>query len=287
MRIRKVLNNNAVVALNDNLKEVVVIGKGLGFQRHVDDVVDPEKIEKIFTLTDKDSLNKFQSILSEIPITHILLTEKIIDYAVKEYKKELNDVIYVSLSDHINMAIERYRKGIVLKNPLVSDIKRFYRDEFEIGKWAVEILREETGLDFLIDEAAFIAFHFVNATSNIDMSNIMTMTRMIEEITSIVKSDFNIQLNEDSVGYLRFVNNLKLFAQRVINKNESYNMDNSEDDLYLIVKEKYPEAYRCTEKIAEWVEDKYNFIIGTDERLYLIIGIERMVNNERLKKSDT
>ncbi len=284
MKIRKVLNNNAVVALNDNDREVVVLGKGLGFQQRAGDLIDPEKVEKIFTIADGISLDKFQAILSEIPLKYILITERIIEYAVNVFRKQLNDGIYVSLSDHINMAIERYKKGITLQNPLVWDIKRYYREEFEIGVMAVDILKHETGLDFQIDEAGFIALHFVNASTDIDMTNVMKMTKMIGEITDMVKADFNIELDEDSVGYLRFVNSIRIFAQRLISSSIN---ESSDDELLNILREKYPEAYKSVIKISDWVKNKYSLNICSDDSLYLILGIERMVNNTKIKNSNS
>lgn len=47
MKIEKVLNNNVVQALDNNV-EYIVMGKGLGFQKRVGDLVDKEKIEKTF-----------------------------------------------------------------------------------------------------------------------------------------------------------------------------------------------------------------------------------------------
>ena len=45
MQIEKILNNNVVQALDNNV-EYIVMGKGLGFQKKGGDLVDKEKIEK-------------------------------------------------------------------------------------------------------------------------------------------------------------------------------------------------------------------------------------------------
>ena len=49
MKIEKVLNNNVIQALDNNV-EYIVMGKGLGFQKKVGNLVDKEKIEKTFVL---------------------------------------------------------------------------------------------------------------------------------------------------------------------------------------------------------------------------------------------
>lgn len=49
MQIEKILNNNVVQAM-DNDVEYIVMGKGLGFQKKVGETVDKEKVEKTFVL---------------------------------------------------------------------------------------------------------------------------------------------------------------------------------------------------------------------------------------------
>ena len=51
------------------------------------------------------------------------------DRVVKEAKKEkleIRDSLYVTLTDHINSAVARYREGIALKNMMKIDIRKFY-----------------------------------------------------------------------------------------------------------------------------------------------------------------
>ena len=54
MQIEKILNNNVVQALDNNV-EYIVMGKGLGFQKKVGDFVDKEKIEKTFVLENTEA----------------------------------------------------------------------------------------------------------------------------------------------------------------------------------------------------------------------------------------
>ena len=55
MKIEKVLNNNVIQALDNNV-EYIVMGKGLGFQKKVGDLVDKEKIEKTFVLENTEEV---------------------------------------------------------------------------------------------------------------------------------------------------------------------------------------------------------------------------------------
>ena len=44
------------------------------------------------------------------------------------------------------------------------------------------------------------------------------------------------------------------------------------------VKEKYPDTFRCVEKITAFIEKKYKYRLLKDEQLYLTIHIERVIH---------
>lgn len=52
MQVAKILNNNQVICLDDNGKECIAVGKGLGFGVSVGDNVVTDKIEKCFSIID-------------------------------------------------------------------------------------------------------------------------------------------------------------------------------------------------------------------------------------------
>mgnify|MGYP000202327528 CR=1 FL=1 len=64
MKIEKVLNNNVIQALDNNV-EYIVMGKGLGFQKKVGNLVDKEKIEKTFVLENTEAVEEMVSCLCQ------------------------------------------------------------------------------------------------------------------------------------------------------------------------------------------------------------------------------
>jgi beta-glucoside operon transcriptional antiterminator len=86
------------------------MGKGLGFQKKVGDALDQEKIEKVFALTDEVK-GPLEQVLREIPYEHVHMANRIIHQGKKALNKDLNKNIYVTLTDHLNYAIERAKKG--------------------------------------------------------------------------------------------------------------------------------------------------------------------------------
>lgn len=207
------------------------------------------------------------------------ITEQVVCMLEKEYDKKVNDIIYVSLTEHIHGAVERFKKGIQIKNPLLIDIKRLFRDEYEVSKQALEAIKEEFGTEFEEDEAGYIAQHIVNAQLDDDMSDIVNVTRIMQDILNIIKYSYKIDFNEESVYYYSFVTHLKFFAQRILNR-LTYEDDN--EDVFEVFKDKYNESYKCVLKIKEQIKQIYDYELSKDEQLYLMIHIERITTKATL-----
>jgi len=275
MKIAKVYNNNVISAFNEKNEELVVMGRGLAFQKKPGDSVDEDKIEKIFALKNNDMSEKFKTLLYEVPIEYMEVTEDIIKIAKSRLGRNLNDSIYISLTDHIHFAVERNQKGYDIKNALLWEIKRFYKQEFVIGLEALKIIQEKLGVLLPEDEASFIAMHIVNAELNQEMPNVANITKVMQDILNIVKYHFKMDFDEESLNYFRFITHLKFFAQRLYSK--TY-IEDDDPFLFETVREKHKAAFECTEKINEYIKNQFDYSLTNNEKLYLIIHIQRVVN---------
>lgn len=273
MRIEKVLNNNVITVINDQNKELVVMGRGIAFKKKSGDLVEEDKIEKIFT--DNQSMSdKLKSLLSEIPLEHMEVSESIINLAKMNLGKRLHDSIYVSLTDHIHFAIERFKQGLNIKNTLLWEVKKFYKDEFAIGEEALLIIHQKLGIMLPEDEAGHVALHLVNAHMNEEIPNVVNITKIMHEILNIVKYHFKIDYDEESLTYYRFITHLKFFARRLLNGTHIQNADKA---LYDMVREQYKGSFLCAQKIQEYIRKTYNCVLTNEEVMYLTIHIERVV----------
>lgn len=275
MVIYKIFNNNAVVIKDEKGVEKIVMGCGLAFKKKCGEEVDMSKIDKVFILSDPDINNKFQEMMTYIPSEYVELGEDIIKYVQRTLDKTLNDTIYISLIDHLYAAVKRYQEGISVKNAILWDIKRFYKDEYKIGLKVLDMIEERFSVRLPDDEAGFISIHIVESVLSENAEDMHGITEIISEITNIVKYNFHISFNEDSVYYYRFITHLKFFAQRLLE--EKTYLDNTQDKLLYIIKEKYVNSYECADKISKFIKTKYSYDLSNDEKLYLTIHIERIV----------
>lgn len=275
MYIAKVINNNIVISENADQQEIVVMGKGLGFKKKAGDIIDEAKIEKVYLSTKEWNVNKLTQLLASIPIEYIQVANEIISFARASLGKRLSDNLNLTLTDHINFAIERYEQGMETKNGLLWEIKRFYNHEFLIGKEALNIIQQRLGIKFSEDEAGFIAFHIVNAELDMNqMNQVSEMTKIIQNVLNIIKYHFKIDLDEYSLNYERFITHLKFFVQRLFNGTR---LDDSGTASFMFgLKERFPNEYACSLKISEYVSKEFGRPLEEDELIYLTIHIKRI-----------
>lgn len=275
MRIAKVINNNVISVYQEDKTELVIMGRGIAYKKKPGDKIDETRIQKVFALKNKQTSDNFKMLLREVPIELVEIVEEMIKYSKQNLGKQLNENIYLSLTDHINFAVERYQKNIMIKNALLWEIKQLYKDEFKIGLKMLEQINDKLNIELPEDEAAFIAIHIVNAEMNEEVNTTMDITRFIQRIINIVKYHFGTEFEEESLSYFRFITHLKFFAQRVF-KGTHY--EDNYDHLYNLIKEKHKDAAACTEKIKIFLETEYAHMLTNEEMLYLTVHIERVVN---------
>lgn len=281
MIIEKVLNNNVLLTKNQKGKEVIVMGRGISFNKVIGDYVDPAKIDKIFLLNENEFTAKLTELLNDIPVTHLEMANEIVTYANGVLDTKLSDNLYLTLTDHIHFAVQRFEKGIALKNAMLYEIKRFYKKEFAIGMDALKIIERTTGHMLGEDEAGFIALHLVNArTDGNEMKSTIKMTEIVQNILNIVTYHYKVVLDETSLNYLRFLTHLQYFAMRVLKKES----DNSgEEFLYNQLKQTYVRAFECTQKINDYLEKTHGQSLSKDEYVYLTIHIQRVTERNSLE----
>ncbi|MBO0439362.1 BglG family transcription antiterminator LicT [Candidatus Enterococcus ikei] len=278
MEVKKVINNNIVKSLDADGHEVLVMGKGIGFKKTIGDVIDDALVEKVYTSNADISTNKLTQLLSNVRLEHLQVANEIIGFAKVSLGKKLNENIYLTLTDHIDYAIERHNNGLPVRNALLWEIKRFYNHEYLIGKEALNMISNRLNIVLPEDEAGFIALHIVNAELDLSqVSQVSEMTKVIQKIINIVKYHYKTDLDEYTLNYERFITHLKFFVQRLFSGIE---LDKDKDEGFLfMLKEKYQEEYLCALKIREYIGKEFGRDLQEDEMIYLTIHIRRITNN--------
>ena len=273
MIIEKIINNNIVSASDESGKELVVMGRGIGFGAKAGNEINEAKIEKIFRMESRTVTEQLKELLANMPLERVKISGDIISYAKKVLNLQLNQSIYVTLTDHINFAINRYKKGINLNNALLWEIKRFYSQEYELGRYAVNLIQERLGVGLPEDEAGFIALHFVNAEYGTEISNAANFPNQVKKMLEIVTEDLGLEMDENSLHYERFVTHLKFLLQRVYRKEL---LQDEDIEMAEMIRRKYPKEFSCSKKVADYIEKEIGCKLSEEEKMYLAIHIRRV-----------
>ncbi|MGK0551701.1 PRD domain-containing protein [Enterococcus faecalis] len=273
MKIKKVLNQNAVIVLDDG-HEKVAVGKGVGFNKKRNDLLARQQVERMFVM-EPEGIKKLQVLLSQIDDKYFLVSEEIIKHAETVLGEKLNDHINIGLSDHIAFAAENIQNQIVVRNKLLKEIEVLYSEEFAIAQWGVEYLTQSLGIPFSYDEAGYIAIHIHSARSGRkDNRKSIREVSIVSEIIHLIEQELDIDIHheEHSLSYSRLVNHLRLFLQR-FQENQYAVLD---DEILEIVKKKYQESYEISQKIHHLLKRDFHFQVPKEDLGYLAIHIERL-----------
>ena len=152
MKFVKILNNNIAIVADEAGEDRIVMGCGVAFGKKYGDPVDVTRIERIFTQNVRDLSGKFEALLKEIPDEYLECADRIIAHGKLLLGKELADNLYLSLTDHIFFTVKRCREGMLIHNRLLFETKMIYKEEFQVGMDAVEMMNRQFDINLPEDE---------------------------------------------------------------------------------------------------------------------------------------
>ena len=274
--IKKVLNSS-VVLVEENGKEMIALGKGIGFGQKAGDEISGDKVDKIFLPFEEKKSSQLLELVEEIHIEFFEITRTIVFEAEKGLDKKLNPGVYLTLTDHLHFAVERAQKGVNIANRLYWEIKIYYPKEFQIGKYALTLLNEQYGIDLPKEEASNIAFHLINAQSeDPDSGAGFKYAKMIGGIVNLVRYSLQKDIDTNSIHYARFITHVRFFVERYYS---DALLDDGEEEFYNQMWILYPSAMESAAKIKDYIEKVYHKTIPNDEVVYLGVHINRLMKH--------
>ena len=187
MKILKRINNNTVICVNAKGRELVAIGRGIGFPNGPDEVT-LDKIERTFYGVD----SRYLALLDEIDPQVMEFSAQIADIARSNISRELSANLPFTMADHIAFAIKRCREHMFVQMPLSYDVQQMYPIEYKIAQFALEGINRGFNVKMPRGEASGIALCIVNsvvASSSKAKSNTVRKDEvMLENFTKIIES---------------------------------------------------------------------------------------------------
>ena len=274
--IKKSLNNSMLLVDNDQ-REMILFGKGIGFGAKPGTHIDLAQVEKVFLPLSDLKSRHFLSLTDTIPAAFFDISHEILILARRLCGDKLNSVLLFTLAEHLHFAVERSRNGQTILNKLSWEVKRYYHLEYSVGLQARAQVNEKFDVELPEDEAVNIAFHLINASSQEDDSTAHQQVELVNRIADIVRYKLGKTIDTQSVNYMRFITHLRYFAERVLAGKIALS---ETEDFYQELMRHRPDAMTVSWAIRDYVQDKYQLTLPKDELTWLSIHISRLMDGQ-------
>lgn len=277
----KKINNNVAICLDSKKNELIAFGKGIGFPKMPYEITDLKLVERTFY----DISNQYIGLINEIPEEVITFTSDVLDRYTARLEYELNPNVVFTLSDHIAFAILRFQKGVVVRMPLSYDLEQTYPAEVQISREILKEINQKFQVHLANDEVVGIAMHFINNCYNsmIDEGSEPGKEADFEEVlkcvTDIVEGEMEINVGKATFSYARFATHLQFLVDR-LRSTQTIATDNK--SMYEAVRQQYRAVSSCVDKISAYLQEVTGCEIADEEKLYLILHVNRICEKEGL-----
>ena len=274
MEILRVFNNNVVLARDDVGAEVILTGRGLGFQARPGQVVDPLLVARRFVPTDGRDPDHLAQLLAGIPPEHVQMVGVALAEVGMEARATASPTLVIALADHISFALRRKGMGMDIEYPLLAEVQHLYADEYAQASLLLTAINTRLDEPLPQSEAVALALHLVNAGfSTGDLSYTYTMTGLIQQMIGVIEQAFDLDLDPGSVNVGRFITHLRYLFVRI---HQHRQLDQAHSPIGIAIRDSYPDAVVVAQRLASILELRLGSALTDDELSYLTLHLARV-----------
>lgn len=280
LEVLRVFNNNVVLARQVTGGEVILTGRGLGFQVKPGQRVDETKVVRVFVPEDGRDADNFGALVAAIPPEHLQLVDQALRSAGTDGVTPLSSTTVVGLADHLSFAIKRLRMGIDMEYPLRAEVAHLYPDELRTAQGILEHVNVVLEEPLPEAEAVPIALHLVNAGFTTgDLSFTYQMTGVFVQLFEVLEQAYSRPFDRDTINAARFITHLRYFFVRA---HTGRQLAEGATKLGSAIRAAYPEAFGNALKLQAVLELRLGEPLTEDEVTYLTLHVARMVDDLRV-----
>lgn len=283
MKVIQSLNQNALLVCDANKRELIALGRGVGFGKQKGDLVDRQKITSFYRIHSTAQEQKILDDLKGIDENVLVISEEIAIRANKKLKNTLTESFVFSLASHIQFAIEKNKDNQLPLEPFQYEIKYLYPKEYELAKESVAYINDVYHLNFPDSEISFFTLHFVNGLKDTgDFREVVKLSNIMNELIEIIEEQGDFAINKDSVAYSRFIVHLRYFLIRQLQPKESEErVDSKLSELYKTTVSLFSKETKIVEEVKKWLFFEHAISYNTTEDFYLLLHIIRIFEEEK------
>jgi beta-glucoside operon transcriptional antiterminator len=272
--VKRVYNNNVLLSVEADSTEVVLLGKGIGFQRRPGDTVDTSLAGQRFVAEGLYRAPQLAGLLSDAPSDHIDLAQTITELGHAMLGLEPRQSLMIPVLDHLTFAVRRAQEGTQIDFPLRWEVAQLYPGEAALGRQVVTLVNDTLGVELQADEWVAFALHFVNQQwTKGDFSKTVAMTETISRVFLRLAERWGRPIDENARSAARFVTHLRYVFARAASDTQ---LHTSRLDVLSAVQQAYPEAADAARDIADLIGTAINRQITQDEMTYLALHTTRL-----------
>lgn len=272
VEVEKILNNNVLIAKHSSFGEVVVIGKGVGFNRKPGEPIDTSSVEKLFVLKNEKEQEDYIKLLPFVDNNMHEVIISSIDLIKNKANAPLNEHIHVALTDHLMFTFNRISNGMEVRNPFLVETKTLYPFEYGIAQEVVELIANKTGVRLPEGEMGFIALHIHSSVMNRDLSEVNHDSQLVTRLVNMIEEQLKIKIDKDSIDYTRLVRHLRYTIERIKNGERV----EEPEKISSLLKEEYPVCYNLSWKLIKIMQQALFMPVFDAEAVYLTMHLQRL-----------
>jgi beta-glucoside operon transcriptional antiterminator len=277
MKVLRVFNNNVVLAADDAGGEVILTGRGLGFQARPGQDIDMTKVVRTFVPADGRDPDHLAQLVAAIPPEHIQLVVAAMSAAGMDAQAAASPTLVIALADHVSFSLRRADLGMVLEYPLLGEVQHLYRDEYDRALALLGAVNARIDRPLPDGEAVALTLHMVNAGfSTGDLSYTYTMTGVIQQLVAVIEQQYGIPLDVGSVNVGRFITHLRYLFVRI---HQHSQLAQEHSRIGAVIRDTHPRALECADRLAAVLELRLGSALTEDEISYLTLHIARVAGD--------
>lgn len=270
MQLLRVFNNNVVLARR-GAEDVIVTGRGIGFQAHPGTEVDPAKVVKVFVPDSGRDPDHMAAMIAGIPGEYVQLVIDAMHSVDMSEALRSKLTLVVAIADHIHGAVNR---GNAVSYPLEAEVRHLYAKDFALAQQLLTAINGGLHKPLAPDEAVAITLHLVNAGFAVgDLSGTYRMTGLIQQILAVIGSHIDTELNSEDISVARFITHLRYLFVRMA---EHQQLDSDDRQVATAISARYPDAVETAQMVANLIELRLDSALTPDEVSYLTLHIARL-----------
>lgn len=277
--IQRVLNNNSVLVRDEHDVSMIFLCKGIGFGKKAGTYIEKSDGVDVYRFSETNDHGDAMDIIRDVDPLYIEVAARILQLAEEKFEN-IDKNILLPLADHIAFSIQRMKSNMDISNPFTKEIALLYKEEYEVALQGKAIIEELCGFEVNEGEVGYITLHVHSARSEDKVSEAMKTAVIIRDSIEEVERDYEIQIDTNSMSYIRLMNHMKFLMLR-LQDDEELQLDVGE-----FVQTQFPYAYRTAEKICGELRKVYHKEIPEVEIGYLALHIERIRTSEMKKAED-